>query len=153
MRKTNQVIPPAPLHPIPVIGEPFDHILIDCVGPLPKTKTRHQYLLTMLCIATRFPEAVPLRTLRVKAVVKALVKFFSIFGLQKRIQTDQGSNFMSKVFAQVMSELSIKHHVSSAYHPESQGTLERFHQTLKSMLRKYCVQQGVGRGSGTTAVR
>ena len=26
----------------------------------------------------------------------------------------------------------------SAYHPQSQGALERFHQTLKSMLRKYC---------------
>ncbi|KAI3374424.1 hypothetical protein L3Q82_006247 [Scortum barcoo] len=94
----------------------------------------------MMCAATRFPEAVPLRTLRAKAVVKALVKFFSTFGLPKRIQTDQGSNFMSKIFAQVMSELAVKHQVSSAYHPESQGALERFHQTLKSMLRKFCAE-------------
>ncbi|KAI3366265.1 hypothetical protein L3Q82_009736, partial [Scortum barcoo] len=35
---------------------------------------------------------------------------------------------------QVMSELAAKHQVSSSYHPESQGALERFHQTLKSML-------------------
>lgn len=39
---------------------------------------------------------------------------------------------------QVMSELNIKHNISSVYHPESQGTLERFHQTLKSMLCKFC---------------
>ncbi|MGL5739489.1 MAG: hypothetical protein ACRCYJ_11625, partial [Plesiomonas shigelloides] len=38
--------------------------------------------------------------------------------------------------------LAITHHVSSAYHPESQGALERFHQTLKSMLRKYCMETG-----------
>ena len=73
-------------------------------------------------------------------MVKALVKFFSTFGLPKRIQSDQGSNFMSKIFAQVMAELNVAHHVSSAYHPESQGALERFHQTLKSMLRKYCME-------------
>ncbi len=36
----------------------------------------------------------------------------------------------------------IKHVTSSAYHPESQGALERFHQTLKSMLSKYCTESG-----------
>lgn len=136
--KPNQVIPAAPLHPIPVLGEPFEHVIVDCVGPLPKTKSGHQYILTMMCSATRFPEAVPLRTLKARPIVKAMVKFFSTFGLPKRIQTDQGSNFLSKVFAQVMSELAVKHQTSSAYHPESQGALERFHQTLKSMLRKFC---------------
>ena len=49
---------------------------------------------------------------------------------------------MSKIFAQVMSQLSVKHHTSSDYHPESQGVLERFHQTLKSMLCKYCFESG-----------
>ncbi len=47
---------------------------------------------------------------------------------------------MSNVFAKVMKQLSIKHHVSSAYHPQSQGAIERFHQTLKSMLRTFCVE-------------
>ena len=39
-----------------------------------------------------------------------------------------------------MEELAVTHNTSSAYHPESQGALERFHQTLKSMLRKYCLE-------------
>ena len=37
-----------------------------------------------------------------------------------------------------MHELRIKQYRSSAYHPESQGALERFHQTLKNMIRSYC---------------
>ena len=138
--KPNQPVPPAPLHPIPVLGEPFERVLIDCVGPLPKTKSGHQYILTVMCAATRYPEAIPLRTLKAKPVVKALTKFFSTFGLPKIIQSDQGTNFMSKVFAQVMKELKVKHVKSSPYHPESQGALERFHQTLKSMLRKFCLE-------------
>ena len=36
-----------------------------------------------------------------------------------------------------MHELSIKQYRPSAYHPESQGALERFHQTLKNMFRSY----------------
>ena len=37
-----------------------------------------------------------------------------------------------------MHQLGIKQYSSSAYHPESQGALERFHQTLKNMIRSYC---------------
>lgn len=136
--KPNQRIPPAPLSPIPAIGEPFEHVMVDCVGPLPKTKSGNQFLLTMMCVATRFPEAIPLRKITAPVVIKALVKFFSTFGLPKVVQTDQGTNFLSKLFKQVLESLAISHRVSSAYHPQSQGALERFHQTLKSMLKKYC---------------
>ncbi len=136
--KPNQSIPVAPLHPIPAIGEPFEQILIDCVGPLPRTKSGNQYLLTIMCAATRFPEAVPLRKVTAPAISRALVRFFTVFGLPRVVQSDQGSNYMSRLFSQVLKQLSIQHSTSSAYHPESQGALERFHQTLKTMLKTYC---------------
>ena len=41
---------------------------------------------------------------------------------------------------QVMNQLGIKQYKSSAYHPESQGALERFHQTLKTMIKMYCIE-------------
>ena len=46
---------------------------------------------------------------------------------------------MSGIFQEVMCELRIEQYASSAYHPESQGALERFHQTLKNMIRTYCL--------------
>ena len=136
--KPNQVIPKAGLQPIPAFDEAFSRIIIDCVGPLPKTKSGNEYLLTIMCASTRFPEAIPLRNIKTKTIVKALVKFFTFVGLPKSVQSDQGSNFMSGIFQQVMHELGIKQYRSSAYHPESQGALERFHQTLKNMIRSYC---------------
>lgn len=48
--KPNQPVPLAPLQPIPAIGEPFEHVLVDCVGPLPRTKSGNQFLLTLMCI-------------------------------------------------------------------------------------------------------
>ena len=96
--KPNQVISPAPLHPIPVMGEPFEHILVDCVGPLPKSKSGNQFLLTIMCMTTRYPEAIPLRKITAPSVVKALIKFFSTFGLPRIVQTDQGTNFLSGIF-------------------------------------------------------
>ena len=135
--KPNQTIPKAQLQPIPAFDEPFSRILIDCVGPLPRTKSGNEYLLTVMCTSTRFPEAIPLRNIKTKSIVKALIKFFTFVGLPKSVQSDQGSNFMSGIFQQVMHELGIKQYRSSAYHPESQGALERFHQTLKNMIRSY----------------
>ena len=136
--KPNQTVPKAQLQPIPAFDEPFSRILIDCVGPLPRTKSGNEYLLTIMCTSTRFPEAIPLRNIKTKSIVKALIKFFTFVGLPKSVQSDQGSNFMSGIFQQVMHELGIKQYRSSAYHPESQGALERFHQTLKNMIRSYC---------------
>ena len=80
----------------------------------------------------------PLRNIKTKTIVKALVKFFTLVGLPKSVKSDQGFNFMSGTFQQVMHELGIKQYESSAYHPESQGALERFHQTLKNMMRSSC---------------
>ncbi len=91
-----------------------------------------------MCVATQFPEAFPLSCITAKAVTKALMKFFTTFGLPKIVQTDQGSNFVSCVFRNALKALGVAYVVSSAYHPESQGALERWHQTLKSALRKYC---------------
>ncbi|KAL0157392.1 hypothetical protein M9458_048638, partial [Cirrhinus mrigala] len=41
----------------------------------------------------------------------------------------------------VLRKLAVKHQLSSD-HPESQGMLERFHQTLKSMLHAFCMETG-----------
>jgi hypothetical protein len=136
--KPNQVLPKAHLQPIPAFEEPFSRVLIDCVGPLPRTKAGNEYVFTIMCASTRFPEAIPLRNIKAKTIIKALIKFFTLVGLPKVVQSDQGSNFMSGIFQQVMHELGIKQYKSSAYHPESQGALERFHQTLKNMIRSYC---------------
>ena len=134
----NQTIRKAHLQPIPAFDEPFSRIIIDCVGPLPKTKSGCQYLLTIMCASTRIPEAIPLKNIKTKTKVKALVEFFTFVGLPRSVQSDQGSNCLSGIFQQVMFELGIKQYKSSAYHPESQGALERFHQTLKNMIRSYC---------------
>ena len=47
---------------------------------------------------------------------------------------------MSKEFQQFMFILDIKQEHSSGYHPESQDALERFHQTLKTMMKTYCYE-------------
>ena len=138
--KAQHMPPPAPLQPLPVIAEPFTRVMVDCVGPLPKTKKGNEYLLTILDMASRFPEAIPLRNIRAPTIIDALTVFFTRYGLPQEVQSDRGSNFTSSLFQAVLHELGITQVTSSAYHPESQGAIERFHRSLKDMVRAYSVQ-------------
>ncbi len=122
-----------PLSPIAVTSKPFEHLIIDCVGPLLPSKSGSAYLLTVMCQATRYPAAYAIQRITTKAVVKALTQFISNFGIPKI--SDNGTNFTSRMFAEVLKVLKVKHNQSSVYHPQSQGAIERFHQTLKSPLR------------------
>lgn len=96
----------------------------------------------MLCQTTRYPAACPLRNITTKPVLKALTQFMSVFGIPKIVQSDQGTNFTSGMFADMLGKLHVKHVQSTAYHPESQGAIERFHQTLMSLLCSYCTELG-----------
>lgn len=64
-----------------------------------------------------------------------MINFFVKVRLPQTIQTDKGSNFTSKLFERVTLVWS------SAYHPQSQGALERFHSTIMNMLRAHCAKQ------------
>ena len=83
------------------------HPKFDCVGPRPKSKSGSEYLLTVMCQVMRYLAAYPLHTITAKSVVKALTQFIAIFGIPKFIQSDQGCNFSSYLFAQVLKQLNI----------------------------------------------
>lgn len=85
------------LQPIVAVGEPFAHLIVDCVGPLPPSKSGCKYLLTVMCQSTRYPVAYPLRSITTRVVV-SLSQFISVFGIPRVIQSDQGLNFLSHMF-------------------------------------------------------
>ncbi|XP_077549467.1 uncharacterized protein LOC144162699 [Haemaphysalis longicornis] len=63
----------APMKLVPVITEPFRRLVIDTVGRLPVTTSGYRHILTVLCPATKFPEAVPLKELSSGEIVNALL--------------------------------------------------------------------------------
>ncbi|PIK58065.1 hypothetical protein BSL78_05044 [Apostichopus japonicus] len=130
-----------PLLPMPVIDTPFKRIGIDIVGPLPRTRKKSKYSLIICDYATRFPEAIPLSNVRSDTVVNALIKVFARIGLPEHIIHDQGTNFMSAVMKDMCDKLHIKQINTSAYYPQTNGLTERFHGTLKNMLRSLTPSQ------------
>ncbi|KAL1274411.1 hypothetical protein QQF64_027225, partial [Cirrhinus molitorella] len=86
--------------------------------------------------ATRYPEAVPLRKATAKAIAQELFLLFSRVGIPAEILTDQGTPFMSRLMADLCRLLQVKQLRTSVYHPQTDGLVERFNQTLNQMLRR-----------------
>ncbi|XP_033733588.1 uncharacterized protein LOC117322759 [Pecten maximus] len=131
-----------PMTAMPLIDEPFRRVAVDIVGPIhPMTERKHRFILTLVDFATRYPEAVPLQTIDTEQVAEALVQIFSRVGVPHEILSDQGSQFTSGVMKEVGRPLSMKQITTTPYHPQCNGLVERFNGTLKSMLKKICVEK------------
>ena len=126
----------APLHPLPVVSEPFSKVAIDIVGPLPRSTSGYKYLLTFMCLYTKYPEAIPLKRVDNITVLEGFIEVFSRHGFPREILTDQGSVFMSRLTAQCCETFGVKKVRTSPYHPQSDGALERWHACLKGMFRR-----------------
>lgn len=87
-------------------------------------------------MCTRWPEAIPLRNITPEAITEALMLIFSRVGFPNTILSDNGPQFVSQATRLVLSKLGIDQVFATPYHPQTNGTCERFKGTLKAMLGK-----------------
>jgi transposase InsO family protein len=128
--------PAAPVQPIQVPARRFSHIHVDLVGPLPVAADGSTYLLTIFNRSTRWLEAVPLRNMETTTCVEALISTsVSRYGVPSNITTDRGQQFTSALWSGLCHRLGVTHITTTAYHPQSNGMVERAHRQIKDALR------------------
>ncbi len=119
-----------------ILTVPFESVAIDLVGPLPKGKRGAKYMLTYVCMASRWPEAIPMRTASAEEAAQCLIQIISRTSIPLKILSDRGTVFLSKLMSALCSMLGIDAIQTSPYRPQSNGVVERLHGTLKPMLDK-----------------
>ncbi|GFU30080.1 retrovirus-related Pol polyprotein from transposon 412 [Trichonephila clavipes] len=107
----------APLKLVPVIQEVLTKLNIDACGPLPITSKGNRYLITAICMSSKFPEAIPVSHI------------------------SSGTSFTSALTTEFFERFGILVRHSSVYHPQS-SPVERFPRTLKRLLRVLCLDAG-----------
>lgn len=125
------------------VSQRFQYVHIDLVGPLPPAtesdgtnSVTYRYLLTAIDRATRWVEAIPLVDMTAQSVATAFLKgWISRFGVPLYVCTDQGRQFESELFRYLSELMGFSRLRTSAYHPQSNGFLERIHRTLKTILK------------------
>ena len=125
----------SPVIQIPVPDAPFRHVHVDIVGPLPES-AGYSYLFTAIDRYSRWPEAFPLHSITAEeCAVQFLQGWVARFGLPLHITSDRGRQFTSALWNKLGETLGSTIHHTSAYHPQSNGIVERWHRTLKAALR------------------
>nr|VZI10452.1 unnamed protein product [Spirometra erinaceieuropaei] len=112
----------------------FSHVHIDLVGPLPPSNGS-TYLLTCIDRSTRWPVVVPIPDTCAETVAKAFLSHWvSNFGVPSTVTTDRGSQFESTLFRELTSLLCTERIRTTAYYPQANGLVKRFHRQLKTAL-------------------
>ena len=121
--------------PIEVPARRFAHVHVDLVGPLPPS-SGYTHLFTIVDRSTRWPEALPLSDTSAPACAAALFHgWVARFGVPSTITSDRGPQFTSAVWSALCVLLGVQHNPTTAFHPQSNGLVERFHRRLKDALR------------------
>ena len=125
-----------PVQQIPLPAQRFQHVHVDLVGPWPASEAGHTYVMTCVDRSTRWPEVLPLTDIRAETCADTFVSgWVARFGVPHSVTTDRGTQFTSAIWACLCAKLGMKHITTTAYHPQSNGMVERFHLQLKQSLR------------------
>mgnify|MGYP003561719933 FL=1 len=111
---------------------------MDILGPLPKTEHGNRFLLVITDRFSKLTRTVPLRTITALVVAKAFCDAWVFsYGPPRYLLTDNGTQFNAKFFLAVCRELGIAKIFTTAYHPQTNGQVERFNRTIINSLRGY----------------
>ena len=133
---------PHSMTPRPTVTQPFSDVAIDLVGPFPTATGGFQHMLTCVDSATRWPEAIPLRSTTSTNIIRTLTEVFSRTGFPEKLTSDNGPQFSSKEFTSWLTRHGITHSRSTPYHPQGNGVVERLHRTLNSIILKTVEAKG-----------
>lgn len=125
----------SPLVYRPLPERRFASIHVDLVGPLPVSEGM-SYLFTIVDRFTRWPEAIPLPNSTAETCAKALIRsWIARFGVPADITSDRGPQFTSSLWTGLGKTLGIENRMTTSYHPQCNGMVERMHRQLKTSLK------------------
>lgn len=119
---------------------PFGRLELDVQGPFKRSTSGNTCIIVLTDSLSRFTFAKASKSQETPEILRFLQDLFNVYGYPKVIQIDQGTNFMSDMFAEFMNERHVSHYISNAYHPEGQGQVERMNRTIGERVRIFAEQ-------------
>ncbi|ESK82068.1 retrotransposon nucleocapsid protein [Moniliophthora roreri MCA 2997] len=132
---------------LPIEGEkdvlPFSKITMDLVTDLPESEGYDTILVVVDHSSTKGVIFTPCnKTIDTEQTATLLLNnVYKQFGLPNKIISDRDPRFAAKVFQELGKQLGVKHMMSTAFHPQTDGESERVNQELEVFLRMFCSRQ------------
>jgi hypothetical protein len=127
------------LRPLPVPTQKWESVAMDFVTGLPVTKQGYDALFIVTDRLTKMVRIIPTHTTATAPDTARLFvdNIVRLYGVPKGIVSDRDSKFTSMFWKSMFSMLGTQLHMSSSYHPQTDGQSERSNQTVEQILRCY----------------
>ena len=118
--------------------KPWTHILADFITKLPLVQGYD----SILVVVDRLTKMVHFMPTTEKTLAEGLAKLFrdnvwKLHGLPESIISDRGPQFAAGLMRELNRMLGIESKLSTAFHPQTDGQMERFNQELEQYLRMF----------------
>lgn len=132
-----------PMQITPTPNRPFDTIIVDTLGPLQKSVHGFLYVLKLICDMSKYLISIPMRTKTAREVAKAIFEqCILVYGPMKQLLSDMGTEFNNELVSEICQMMNIERKVSTAYHHQTVGTIERSHREFNKYFRIYLNENG-----------
>ena len=137
--KAPRHLPRGKLHPLPIPHRPWSHLSVDFITNLPLSQGNTTILVDVdhfskSCLLLPLPGLL----MALQTAVALYTHVFLHYGVPEHIVSDQGPQFMSRVWKAFMERLGVLISLTSGFHPERNGQVERVNQDVGRFLRSYC---------------
>ena len=114
--------------------EPLELVCMDFLQ-LETSKGGYPYILVITDHFTKYALAIPTRNTTARTTAETFFNNFIVhYGFPKRIHSDQGPNFESKLIKELCTITGMEKSRTTPYHPMCNGVTERFNRTLLGKL-------------------
>ncbi len=114
---------------------PSDHYQIDLME-MPVSLDGYKFALVLVDLFTGFVMVEPLRSKHSSVVARELMRMFCIIGFPKRLQSDNGKEFVNSIINSLCNLTGVSRAYIAAYNPRADGKVERAIGAIKSVLKK-----------------
>ena len=112
---------------------------VDMIVDLPRTLTGFNAIIVFMCHLSKMVRLVPCDTkLTTEGFARIFLKeIFPHYGMPLNIVSDRGSQWNSEFFKAICDKLGVRLNLSTAYHPQTNGLVERMNETVSAALRHF----------------
>lgn len=130
--------PPEPMKRRDLPSEPWRHLAIDFLGPLPS----QNYLFVVVDYFSRYKEVEIMSKIDATEAIKRLKVICARFGYPYSITLDNGRQFIAEEFRSFCTEYNVKLIYTAPYWPQQNGEVERQN---RSLLKRLIISQNTGK--------
>jgi len=123
------------LHLLEIPQGPWQEISINIIGPLPKSNGKD----AIIVIVDRFTKIVRFKATIMNISLKEIAriyrnKIWKLYGILKKILSNRELQFASRFIEKFTKALGTTKQLSIAYHPQTDGQIERINQEVGIFL-------------------